>query len=63
MAKVLQLDKTDPPIDADLKEFIDACLVPILVRNALKEIQGAEPDADLESIPLYRVRCASGGSK
>jgi hypothetical protein len=60
MAKVLQLGRTNPAIEPELKDFIDACLVPLLVRNALKEIRTSEPYTDLESTPSLHVRCANG---
>lgn len=63
MAKIVQLGKAHLTIEPDLKEFIDACLVPVLVRNALKEIQSAKCDADLESTSLPPVRCANGGTR
>lgn len=63
MAAILQLGGANPAIDPELKEFLDACLVPILVRNALKEIRASEPGADLESTASCRDRCASGGFK
>jgi hypothetical protein len=63
MAAILQLGGTDPAIEAELKEFIDACLVPVLVRNALKEIQAAESRTDLESTASPPVRCADGGTR
>lgn len=47
-------------LEPELKEFIDACLVPILVRNALKEIQAAEPRVDLESPSSLHVWCTNG---
>jgi len=63
MARIVQLGKTHPTIEPDLKEFIDSCLVPVLVRNALKEIQSAKSDTDLESTALPHVRCANGGTR
>jgi hypothetical protein len=63
MAKRFQLGRTHPTVELELKEFIDACLVPVLVRNALKEIQAEESDADLESTPSLQVRCVNGESR
>jgi hypothetical protein len=63
MAKIVQLGKTHPTIEPELKEFIDACLVPVLVRNALKEIQSEKSNRDLESTALPQVRCANGGTR
>jgi hypothetical protein len=62
MAKILKLGRTDPTIEPELKEFIDACLVPVLVRDALKEIQVVESGEDLESTALPQFRCANGGT-
>lgn len=47
-------------LEPELKEFIDVCLVPILVREALKEIQAAESRMDLESSPSLNARCTNG---
>jgi hypothetical protein len=63
MAKCSQLVRTESAIEPDLKDFIDVCLVPILVRNALKEIKAAESGGDLESTALPHIRCANGGSE
>jgi hypothetical protein len=63
MTKILQLDKTDSPIEPELKDFIDACLVPLLVRDALKKIHVSESDVGLESTASLHVRCANGGTR
>lgn len=47
-------------LEPELQEFIDVCLVPILVRDALKEIKAAELRGDVESTPSLHVRCANG---
>jgi hypothetical protein len=60
IATALHLGGGDPTIEPELKEFIDNCLVPILVRNALKEIQDAKSGAGLESTPSLHVHFANG---
>jgi len=60
MAKILQLGKTEPGIEPELKEFIDTCLVPVLVRSALKEIQAVEAGGVLECTSSLHIRCANG---
>jgi hypothetical protein len=63
MAKILKLGTVDAAIEPDLKEFIDMCIVPILVRNVVKEIQDAEKRGDLEWPALPHLRCANGGTR
>jgi len=64
MAKIVQLDRTEPAIEPELKDFIDSCLVPILVRSALKEIRVADlGDAVAQSISSQDIRRASGATR
>jgi hypothetical protein len=63
MATAIKFGRTDPLIEPDLKEFIDTCLVPVLVRDTLKQIQAAEQREDLECPTLPQVRCANGESR
>ena len=60
MAKILQLGRMDPQIEPELKEFIDTCLVPVLVRSALKEIQAVESGGGLECTSSLHIRCSNG---
>jgi hypothetical protein len=64
MAKVAELGRTNLAIKPELKEFLDTCLVPLLVRHALREIRTSESRAeDLESTASLRAPCANGGSE
>ncbi|MGB6876115.1 MAG: hypothetical protein WBD87_08775 [Candidatus Acidiferrales bacterium] len=52
MGKVVQIERVRPgaiSIEPDLKEFIDECLVSMLVRDALKDLAAKDKE------PLARV--------
>lgn len=58
IVKMREAHKAAPDLEPELKEFIDECLVPLLVRDALKTIAQEKPVAQARSIVAHSTPSA-----